>query len=39
MMSGAGQYFIWEGGTNLFFDDLSVDLSCRNVVVTGEGDI
>ena len=40
MMSGTGKYFICgEGDTNLFFDDLSVDLSCRNVVVTREGSI
>lgn len=28
-----------DGDTNLFFDDLSVDLSCCNIVVTRKGDI
>ena len=30
---------MWDGDTNLFFNDLSVDLSCRNVVVAREGNV
>lgn len=39
-MSGASKYFLCgRGDTNLFFDDLFIDLSCREVVVAREGDI
>ena len=38
-MSGAGGYFSRDSDTDLFLDNLSVDLSCRDVVFAREGNV